>query len=360
MRLLHVNDHDPASGFGGAEVYVGRLIAAQRERGHEVDVLFADSGTNRSRLLDLWDRQAQRRLADRVAAFRPDVVHIHGFVRELSPAVLVPTGVPTVLTFHDLRVLGSSEHHFPDPRALAGRLWVTPVSLRLARRLSVVTAVGQVMNSALIAARLPTAGVIPAPVPKPLVPPTDVRECHDVVYVGRLSPDKGVNVLLEAFALLTPNHPTVRLRIVGDGPSREQLQRQAGAQVVFEGRQPAEAVSRVLGQARVVGVPSLPALRREGAPLVVIEALRHARPVVGSDDPGIAELMALLGGDVVPAGDAGALAARLDHWLRHGEQASVRGQEAAVRTASRHEPAVVAARSEELYRFAVGGGAGWR
>ena len=183
MRVLMVNDHDPASAFGGAEVYVDRLAAALRGRGHAVESHFASSDRpRRSRLWDLWDPSARSALIERVRTFEPDVVHVHGFVRELSPSVLVATGRPTVLTFHDLRVLGGSEHRFPDPRAVAGQVWVTPVSLRLARRLSAVTAVAQVMSAALEANGLPAAGVLPAPVPGPLVPPADVRDCHDVVY----------------------------------------------------------------------------------------------------------------------------------------------------------------------------------
>src|SRR5689334_24930215 len=90
-------------------------------------------------------------------------------------------------------------------------------------------------------------------------------------------------------------------------------------------RMTAAQVSEAMGRARVVVVPSLPALRREGSSLTAAEGARHGRVVVGSDDPAVAEVVRAVGGDVVPAGDAGALAARLQHWLDSPEEASAVG-----------------------------------
>lgn len=352
MRLLHVNDHDPASGFGGAEVYVGRLIAAQRERGHDVDVLCADSGS-RSRLLDLWDRSALRRLRDRVEAFRPDIVHVHGFVRELSPSVLVQTGVPTVLTFHDLRLLGGSEHHLPDPRALAARLWVEPVALRLARRVAAVSGVSDVVTAALRAEGLPHPRTLPVPVGPPLTPPRPVSSCRDVLFAGRLSEDKGLAVLLRAFAALRAEHPDVRLLVAGDGPGRASLEAAAGTRVDFLGRISPVQVSEVMGRVRVVAVPSLPSLRREGSSLTTVEAARHGRPVVCSDDPAVAEVARHMGGDVVPAGDPDALARRLGHWLNDASDAERVGASGATAAAAVFDPHVVADLADALYTQAA-------
>jgi glycosyltransferase involved in cell wall biosynthesis len=333
--VLHVNDNPPGDGFGGAEVFLARLVAAQRERGDEVDVLTGDGSHVGARaVLDLWDRRSHQRLRERVRVFRPDVVHVHNVVRQLSPAVLRPTGVRTVMTFHDLRSFGGSEHRLPDPRAAADLLVLNPLVRRLA---SATTVVGV---SETVAAVLRSAGLdataVPVPVPAPTATPQPVEECHDVLFAGKLSADKGVLVLVEAFERL--NHPTARLVLAGDGP----------LQVAGVGRLTQHQVSEAMGRSRVVVVPSLPSLRREGSSLTAVEGARHGRPVVGSDDPAVAEVMGVLGGDVVPAGDVAALAARLDHWLSHPAEAAAAGAASRERSEA-FDPARVAEAYAEIY-----------
>src|SRR5262245_11875317 len=117
-----------------------------------------------------------------------------------------------------------------------------------------------------------------------------------VMFVGRLSREKGVDVLLEAWARL--GEGSVRLVVVGDGPLRADLERRAGDGVTFTGRlDPVDVRRRMLG-ARAVVVPSA---WYEGQPMVVLEALAAGLPVVASDIGGLPELIA--------AGDAGDAAA---------------------------------------------------
>lgn len=334
MRVLHVNDYPPGEGHGGAELYLARLLAAQRTAGHEVDVLSGDGSHHGARtVLDLWDPWAARRLRQRVAVFRPDVVHVHNVLRELSPSVLAPTGVPTVLTVHDLRSFGGSEHHLPDPRALAGRA-LDPLVRRQCRRADAVVGVSEVVAGTLRQAGVAGAQAIPVPAPAPVGPLLPVEDCHDVLFAGRLSEDKGIRVLLAAFAQVTGG----RLVVAGDGPLAV-----PGAR-----RMTSAEVSAAMGRARVVVVPSLPGLRREGSSLTAAEAARHGRPLVTSDDPAVAEVARTVGGDVVPAGDVAALAARIQHWLDAPDEAARAGQ-AAARAAVVFDPAAVAAGYDEVY-----------
>ncbi|MCW2600418.1 MAG: glycosyltransferase family 1 protein [Frankiales bacterium] len=351
MRVLHVNDHPPGHGYGGAEVNLARLIAAQRTLGDDVETLTPEaSRTGVRRTLDLWDPGARRRLLEVVARFRPDVVHLHNVVRELSPAVLRPTGVPTVMTVHDMRLVGGSEHHLPDPRAVAARLWVDPVVRRLAQRLAMVLGVSDVVAEALRETGLRRVRTLPVPVPAPTLAPHPVEECHDIVFAGTLAPDKGARVLRDAFLAVADRHPAARLVLVGDGPERRRLEVDADARVLLPGRLAGAEVSRAMGGARVVVVPSLPALRREGSSITAVEGARHARPLVVSDDPAVAEVARRVGGDVVPAGDVAALAARLDYWLGSPAAARAAGDHAATLAADYYDPATVASQLSEVYR----------
>jgi glycosyltransferase involved in cell wall biosynthesis len=326
--VLHVNDYPPGDGHGGAELFLDRLLAAQRAAGHEVDVL---SGSGALALLDVWNPGSWRRLRERIGVFRPDVVHVHNVLRELSPSVLRPTGVPTVLTVHDLRLYGGSEHHLPDPRAVVAMV-LHPLVRRMTARIVTVGV------SETVCREVPGAQAIPVPVPAPAGPLLPVEECTDVLFAGRLSEDKGIRVLQAAMERVTGG----RLVVAGDGP------------LVVPGarRLTSAQVSAAMGRARVVVVPSLPALRREGSSLTAAEAARHGRVVIGSDDPAVAEVVRLVGGDVVPAGDVEALAARLQHWLDSPAEAASVGA-AALQASVVFDPASVAARYAEVYARVV-------
>ncbi|MGH3744303.1 MAG: glycosyltransferase [Mycobacteriales bacterium] len=358
LRVLHVNDQ-PVGHGGGAEVNLGRLVAAQRAAGDEPHVLAGEvrhDGVRRA--LDLWDPAARRLVARRVTDLQPDVVHLHNVVRELSPSVIgVIRDRPVVLTVHDMRLLSGSEHHLPHPRAAADRWILTPVARRAIRRLPAVLAVSETVAASLRSAGVRSVHVVPVPVPPPLVAPRAAGECTDVLFAASLAADKGAHVLLAAFGQVADRFPTARLVLAGSGPEAAALARATapwGSRVLLPGRLDGEGVSRAMGEARVVVVPSLPALRREGSSLTAAEAARHARPVVTSDDPAAAEVARTVGGDVVPAGDVGALAGRLDHWLADPAAATAAGTLAADR-AGAYDSGLCAASVRKVYLEALDG-----
>ncbi|MHB8682283.1 MAG: glycosyltransferase family 4 protein [Acidimicrobiales bacterium] len=361
MRILHVNDLPLGKGTGGVEIYLQRVIGAQRAAGHEVGV-FAQEAPHQgpARLLDLWDPASAGRLRDRIGSEAPDIVHFHNVLRELSPSVLGATvGVPAVATIHDLRPFGGIEHHLPDPRAVVDRLVAGPLVRRgLRRHVAVLVAVSEAVRRHVEGYGFSNAVVVRVPVPPPAVEPAPVEQCHDVVFVGRVSSDKGAHVAVAAFERLASRHPESRLVIVGDGPERTRLEaRTAGTgRVVFTGHLDYEGVSAALGKARVVVTPSLPGLRREGSPMSTVEAARHGRPVVSSDDPGLAEVTAIVGGDVVAAGDADALACAVDRWLGDPEAAAVAGTRAREAATRSFDVDRIRRGLDDVYRSVVGGG----
>jgi len=145
---------------------------------------------------------------------------------------------------------------------------------------------------------------------------------------GRLVPEKGTHVLLEALALLPPSLAQVRLRIAGDGPDRANLESLArnlgiGGRVEFLGHLSREEMERCLTGATVQVVPSIWA---EPFGLVAIEAMARGTPVVVSGAGALRELVEEgRTGYLVPPGDARALAGRLAEVLAHPDGlASVR------------------------------------
>jgi glycosyltransferase involved in cell wall biosynthesis len=108
------------------------------------------------------------------------------------------------------------------------------------------------------------------------------------LYAGRLDIEKGVAVLLRAFARLRAEVPTVRLRIAGQGPRRLTLEKAAGEGVEFLGWVPPGGLDALYAQTWALVTPSLWA---EPQGLVALEALIRGVPVVASRSGGLAEMV---------------------------------------------------------------------
>lgn len=128
--------------------------------------------------------------------------------------------------------------------------------------------------------------------------------------VARLSPEKGVDVLLKAAAL----NPEMTVLIAGDGPEREALHRLAPPNVRWLGR--VADTREVYSAVDVVAIPS----RQEGQGIVALEAMAAGVPVVASRVGGLAEMQGELPGAIlVPPDDPAALAASLTYLQHHAE-----------------------------------------
>ena len=146
----------------------------------------------------------------------------------------------------------------------------------------------------------------------------------NLICVGTLHEVKGQSYLLEACRLLHQRDIPFNCRFVGSGPDEAALKKQTAEnglekKVHFLGRRPRDEVVQLLGEADVLVAPSVPSRdgRREGIPVVLMEAMACGLPVVASRLSGIPELVEDgRSGLLVPPGDPEALAdtlARLYH-----------------------------------------------
>jgi glycosyltransferase involved in cell wall biosynthesis len=163
-----------------------------------------------------------------------------------------------------------------------------------------------------------------------------------ILCVGTLHEVKGQAYLIEACRLLQEREINFDCHFVGDGPDREALEelvRKANItdKVYFHGKLTRDKIASLLLDADVLTAPSVPTSdgRREGIPVVLMEAMGSGVPVIASDLSGIPELVnKQLTGLLVPPGDALSLANALErfvedsdlrHWLgRAGRQKIVR------------------------------------
>lgn len=175
--------------------------------------------------------------------------------------------------------------------------------------------------------------------PVRLVPDPSVQKSEHptVLYVGRLAPEKGVDVLLEAFTDVAVHLPEAHLLIVGDGPERSALQSLASSlklneeKVTFVGAVTPDSLLPHYQRAWVVALPS----RHESYGRVILEAFASGCPVVATATEGARSLIRnAIDGFIVPRENVSALAERLLFLLRNpgvAEKMGIQGQAATER-----------------------------
>ena len=278
-----------------------------------------------------------RRLGAIVRDFRPEVVHLHSSKAGLAGRLLLRGRLPTIHQPHAWSFLALT-----GPMAAASLAWERAA----ARWATAVVCCSQAEQRRGQAAgiRAPWT-VIPNPVDldrfRPGSPVDRERARRElglgtaplVVCVGRLSAQKGQDVLLEAWPSVRLRLPSAELALVGEGPDREELEARAPPGVHFAGRQ--EDVGAWLHAADVVAQPS----RYEGLSMAVLEAMASGRSVVASDVDGMSEAIGDDAGAVVPVEDAAALAAELARRLLDPGRAEAEGRAGRARAEQHHEPA---------------------
>lgn len=286
------------------------------------------------------DATAVPRLRTEIRAFRPDVVHLHSTKAGLiGRPVARSAGVRVLYTPH-----GTSWHY---TGRVVGRIQLALE--RLLRRLTdgLLAVCPEEARAFVDEVGFPSARVrvirngVPLPSRARLgAERRRVRAAHEIpgdetwaVFVGRLTREKGLDVLLHA---LEAPVGLGGLLVVGEGPERDALEAlatRASLPVRFCGYH--EDVSGFLAAADVFVQPS----RSEGLPFSLLEAMAHGLPVVCSDVGGMRSAVGD-GGRVVPADDPRALATSLRRMARDGDTRRALGE---------------AARSRVAREFGVGG-----
>ncbi len=357
MRILHVNKF--LYRRGGAEAYMLDLAELQRRAGHAVEFFGMRHAENDPQRYEswfpsqvdldpvpdstaqrlatagrmVWSTSARRGIARTIDDFRPDVVHFHNIYHQLSPSILGAAArrqCATVLTLHDYKLACPTHNFLRDSRpceeclgghfsavvrhrcqggsAAASALLAVEMSLHSWFR-AYDPVQTFVCPSTFLRGRMEAAGVFPDRL-ETLPHFVDVASLTPrsapgagVFYAGRLSDEKGVDVLVRAAGLLPPG---TSVRIAGDGPERDRLdalaETCAPGRIEFLGR---ITRSEVLEEMRRSELVALPSRCYENQPIAVLEAFGLGVPVVGSRLGGVPEL--------ITPGVTGALAEPNDH-----------------------------------------------
>jgi glycosyltransferase involved in cell wall biosynthesis len=349
VRILIVTDWN--RGQGGAEAYIGWLRKGLEGAGDEVRLLTSSAGTKgngtadyvaygasrmaEQTLLQIANPFAVRSVHRALDEFRPGVVLVNMFAHHLSPAVLHSFGsVPAVLMVTDykcvcpigskLRPDGELCNSHPGwechSAGCVGLLhWLRDQPRYALLRAGVKRVNSVIACSDLVRKALAFEGIastfIPLPVPGPSAGYARSPSDNPVfLFCGRLDIEKGVNVLLRAFARVRVTSPKSTLRIAGRGPERERLTdlaRNLDVQdaVSFLGWLPPQDIEEELARAWALVAPSV---WPEPLGLVALEAIARGVPVLASLSGGFAETVEQgVSGFLVPNGDEESLASRM-------------------------------------------------
>jgi glycosyltransferase involved in cell wall biosynthesis len=342
LRIAVLHNRYVDANPSGENVVVDQEIRVLRAAGHDVvpylrssDEITTWPASRRATLplSPIWSRAAVRDVGRLIDEHRPDVVHLHNPFPLLSPGVIAATrrrGVPIVQTLHNYRHACMKGTFFRDGRPCEdclGRTVQHPGVVhgcyRDSRPQSVVMATTAAVHrrrwqhdvaryfvlTEFQAERMQRHGLpASAMVVRPHAvadPGPPVPLGRGAVYVGRLDAEKGVDVLVEAWRRATLPDRHAELTIVGDGPLKERLADVPGVRLA--GRLGPDGVTDALRSAAVTVIPSRV---YEGMPMVLVESLAAARPLLvttGGPLPGIA---AAAGWSCAPSAEA--LAAALE------------------------------------------------
>jgi len=292
----------------------------------------------------VWNRQMQRRLEVLLREDRPDVVHFHNTFPLVSPAAYAPPrrlGIPVIQTLHNFRLLCLNAVFLREGRiceTCLGRrvLWpgVVHGCYRGSRPASAVAAamlafhrargtwssavdtyvaVSEFARAKFIAGGLPPDRVAVKPNFLSDDPGPGSHGKRHALFVGRLSPEKGLDSLLRAWRRVA-QVPGSALRVIGTGPL-EGLRTRAVPGVEWLGWQNRPQVLAAMREAAFLVFPSE---CYEGLPMVVLEAMATGLPVIGSSQGSLPEVVDDGGtGLLVPAGDIERWAAAMSWALEH-------------------------------------------
>jgi glycosyltransferase involved in cell wall biosynthesis len=360
LKLIHFL---APGGFGGAESVVRMLADGLARRGHGVHVaLTLDEGLEhplenelRGSPLELtaWrlPARAYRREAELVTRLcerlTPDVVHTHGYRSDVIVSrALSPRSCGLVSTAHGFTLGGAKNRFFER------------LQRRAYRRFDAVVAVSRSVEQ-----RLAEAGVEEARlhlVPNAWVPtPTALdrvsarqelglpQESVLAGWVGRLSPEKGADVLIDAIARL--EDVPVDFVIVGDGPERSSLAAQARALGVSDRLHWPGAVARAGRLFRAFDLFVLSS-RTEGTPIVLFEAMEAGVPIVATRVGGVPDVLSPREAILVPPSDPAALADAISGAVRDPRTTESLVRLARSRLGEAHGPDAWLGSHEAIYR----------
>lgn len=324
MRILIV--HNDYGKYSGEEAVVDYMIADARRVGFEIETLRRTSKFSRENLwgkihgffASIWSISSRRMMREALHTFKPDIVHIHNLYPFISPAVLPichKSGVPVIMTVHNYRLICPTglflrdgkpcenclrngnerdciryncEHDYFRSFGYALRNMVARRTRAYLDNVDYFCCITEFQRQKLIEAGFPKERVKVMSNYVAYVEPEEPNKetkswgTEYIGYVGRLSYEKGYDMLLE----VARRHPEIKFCIAGAIRNDDQIDFPSNVQRC--GQLSAERLARFYENASFIVIPSR---CYEGFPLVLIESALHGCCCVAPNHGAFPDLM---------------------------------------------------------------------
>lgn len=339
LRVVHLLAPAP---FGGLESVVLALAGAQRDAGDPVLVVAVESdGGHRSPFQDAararglsvvpvpasgrryWrEREAVGKI---LGDERPDLLHTHGYRPDVLDAPIArKRGIPTVTTVHGFTGGGRKNRAYE---------WLQKRSFR---RFDAVVAVSRKLRDELVSGGVPPERVHAIPNAwEPSGSPVARSEARRYLglaegtatlgWVGRMSPEKGPDVMIRALAAMAS--PEAHLSMIGSGTMEEECRRLAGRLGVSSRCRWHGIVPDAASLLRAFDAIVLTS-RTEGTPMILLEAMAAGVPIVSTSVGGVPDVVSAEEAVLVSSGDVPALAREVEEVLADPPGAAERARAA--------------------------------
>ena len=364
MKILLINDF--AEKIGGVEIYCYRLKNLLEREGHKVNFFGGQgglAGNNLRRFITtIFSIKYYLRIKAEIEDFKPDIIHARGFSSNISPSFLIAAkknDIPVVITPTPSAPYALPQITFKKPYRVVSWLKARVHQRMVNRYVDYFICPSNILAEHLknnVGIDSSKIGIVkhfieweqPAEAKNP--------NTRDILYVGRLSKEKGIEYLIQAMPKIKEEHPEVKLHIVGEGDLEQNLKDLATKleiedKVIFHGYVAHENLAATYRKSSVFVLPSV---CKENAPNAIIEAMSQGTPVITTNMGGQAELVeTAVNGLLVNPGDAGDLAEKICNILDDKELARKMGENGIKMVKENHTPEKHLKRLIEIYELVI-------
>ena len=337
MRILLVNKFHYLR--GGSEKYYFELAQLLKSKGHTVgffsmkheenittgdaeyfvEEIDLNTGSKLKALDVIYSQENKRLMAKALEEFKPDIVHINNFQRQLSASIIdaiKEKNIPIVMTAHDLNPICPASIMLYNgevcddcitkgysqcikKKCVKGSTLKSTLGVmekkyydihKVFRKIDCIISPSEFIKNQLVNGKLKYNDIVT------LHNFVNESERNEYVlgdyafYLGRLSKEKGILNLIEAIGYI----PNAKLLIAGDGPEREKIEayiseHKLDGRITLLGYQNQDSIHKYITNSRFVVIPSI---CNENCPYSVLEAMEIGKPIVASRIGGIPELIA--------------------------------------------------------------------
>lgn len=385
MHILSIHNQYKIRGGEDESTESEKLLL--REMGHQVDVYqknndqISEYNPVHLALRTIWSQEAYQNVRQKLKQHGSDLIHVQNFFPLISPSVYYAAraeGVPVIQTLRNYRLICPNGLFFRDGRVCEdclgnfvpyhgvihacyrNDLKATATTAAMVTLHRMIRTWSKQVNLFISLSKFARLKFIEAGFPqeKIIVKPNFVHPDPGIgegsggyaLYVGRLSVEKGLDVLLASWEHLSEKIP---LKIVGDGPLAEQVVEATKRmpQVEWLGRRPMKEVYKLMGEAMFLIFPSK---WYETFGRVAIEAFATGTPVIAAKLGAIAELVEdRRTGVHFSPGDALDLAAKVEWILKHPRQLRQMRMEARAEFVAKYTAQTNYQQLMEIYNLAL-------